>query len=54
MYFASLTKIMRDLWLYQTVLGFSKAFSYENEEGILIQAKGTKLLFEIKKRKVKN
>ena len=27
MYFASLTEIMRDLWLYHTVLGVLKAFS---------------------------
>ena len=28
MYFASLTEIMRDLWLYQNILGILKAFSW--------------------------
>ena len=27
-YFASLTKIMRDLWMYYTILGILKAFSW--------------------------
>ena len=29
MYFALLTEIMRDLWLYYTILGILKAFSWQ-------------------------
>ena len=43
MYFASLTKIMGELQLYQTILGILKAltveYNIENEEVILMQEK---------------
>ena len=29
MYFASLTEFVRDQWLYQTILGILKAFSWQ-------------------------
>ena len=29
MYFALLTEIMRDMWLYWTILGILKAFSWQ-------------------------
>ena len=57
MYFASLTKSMRDLWLYWTILGILKAlFSrqwLQHRKWRSTYPGKRKLLFKIKKRKVK-
>ena len=53
MYFASLTEVISDLWFYETILGILKPVHSGAQGGNTHQGK-RKLLFEIKKRKVKN